>query len=607
MLSPVEEIKARIDIVELVQSYVKLQKAGVNYKANCPFHGERTPSFFVTPSRQIWHCFGCGLGGDIFKFIMQIEGLDFPEALKLLAGRAGVVVKREDPAIRSERNRLYDICEQAADIFEKTFTNSPAVKDYMRTRGVSEETIRVFHIGYAPESWDFLLKNLMHKGFSSEDIEKAGLAIKSSDGSGRHYDRFRSRIMFPITDINSRVIGFGGRAVPLPILPDVASTSPVPFGDSALTERNIGSGIAKYINTPQTLIYDKSRVLYGFDKAKQEVRVQNRVVVVEGYMDCVMSHQAGVVNTVAVSGTALTGQQLTMIKRLCNTIICSFDTDSAGESATKRSLALASQFEFERLVIRIPSGKDPADTVYENPDAWKKAVGEAKPVVEFYIEKIFRTEDPNTAAGKKAIGAVLLPLIAEIGNEVEKAHWINELAKRLGISEHVIIKELQRRRYSANNENTPFLPAQTSAPVRKVRTRRDLLEELYLSLLSNLNMEERLREAENKDIVFLSSDHEQLFRILTTVMSADVSPGGPELDTELLRFKSEIIAQESTTSPEQEFLLCKRELRKAQLKDRLQQLSADIQRIEKTGDRNVVTSLLQDFRTVSETLKSLSA
>ncbi len=599
MLSPVEEIKARVDVVELVQSYVKLQKAGVNYKANCPFHSERTPSFFVTPSRQIWHCFGsCGEGGDIFKFIMKIEALDFPEALKLLAQRSGVIIKREDPAIRSERNRLYDICAVATEIFEKTFSLTPSVKSYMRTRGVSDETIRAFRIGYSPESWDFLLKNLTQKGFSPADIEKAGLAIKSSDGSGRHYDRFRSRIMFPIMDTNSRVIGFGGRILETGSWkPEAGNANP------ASRIQNPESRVeAKYINTPQTLIYDKSRALYGFDKAKQEIRIQNRAVIVEGYMDCVMSHQAGVVNTVAVSGTALTSQQLTALKRLCNTVSCSFDSDLAGESATKRSLALASQFEFERLVIRIPSGKDPADTVRENPVAWQEAVASAKPVIEFYFEKIFRTEDPNTAAGKKAIGAVLLPLIAEVSNEVEKAHWINELAKRLGISEQVIAKELERRKHSGRQDDASFLPAQMPAATPRIRTRRELLEELYLSLLSNLSIEERLREAENKDMVFTSSEHEQLFRTLTVLASTSVSA----MDTELLRFKSEIIAQESTTTPEQEFLLCKRELRKTLLKDRLRQLSADIQRTEKTGDRAIVTSLLHDFRTISETLKSLS-
>lgn len=593
MLSPVEEIKARIDIVELVQSYVKLQKAGVNFKANCPFHSEHTPSFFVTPSRQIWHCFGCGLGGDIFKFIMQIEGMDFPEALKLLAGRANVVLKREDPAIRSERNRLYDICALATEIFEKAFMLTPEVKAYMANRGVSDETIRAFRIGYSPESWDFLLKNLTQRKFSPEDIEKAGLAIKSSDGSGRHYDRFRSRIMFPIMDINSRVIGFGGRIYENP-----------ESGQPSFAKASEGQ--AKYINSPQTLIYDKSRVLYGFDKAKNEIRTQNRAVIVEGYMDCIMSHQAGVVNTVAVSGTALTPQQLTMLKRLCDTISCSFDSDLAGQSATKRSLALASQFEFERLVIRIPSGKDPADTVLENPAAWREAVKDAKPVVEFYFEKIFREQDPATAAGKKAIGTVLLPLLADISNEVEKAHWIAELAKRLDISESVIIKEMQRHTYSDQQDHASFLPAQIPAPAPRVRTRHDLLEELYLRLLSNLSIEERLHETENKDIVFRSPENERLFRTLTEPAMASEAAGMAELDTELLRFKNEIISQQSTTSPEQEFLLCKLELRKAALKERLQRLTVDIQRTEKIGDRTEVTSLLQDFRTISETLKSLS-
>lgn len=586
MLSPVEEIKARIDIVELVQSYVKLQKAGVNFKANCPFHSERTPSFFVTPSRQIWHCFGCGNGGDIFKFIMEIEGLDFPEALKLLAGRANVVLKREDPAIRSERNRLYDICALATEIFERTFSLTPAVKSYMRMRGVSDETIRSFRVGYSPESWDFLLKNLTQRKFSAQDIEKAGLAIKSSDGSGRHYDRFRSRIMFPIMDANSRVIGFSGRIF-------------TAEGGSAFAKATADA--AKYINSPQTLIYDKSRALYGFDKAKQEIRSKNQVVIVEGQMDCVMSHQTGVKNTVAVSGTALTPQQLTMLKRLCNTVICSFDTDSAGESATKRSLALASQLEFDRLVIQIPSGKDPADTVAEDPESWLQAVRDAKPVVEFYIEKMFREHDPKTADGKKAIGAVLLPLLAEIANEVEKAHWIGELAQRLGIPESAVAKELERRKHSDVPGDSFASAPRTPLPGPKIRTRRELLEERYLGLLSTLDENERLREAQNQDMIFTLPDHQQLFQVLTIPASANTPA------TEMLRFKSEIISHGiSAKNPKEEFLLCKLELRKVMLKERLQQLTVDIQRTEKTGDRTIVTSLLQDFRTISETLKSLS-
>ncbi len=211
MHSQIEEIKSRLDIVDLIQSYVRLEKSGVNYRAICPFHSEKTPSFFVSPSRQIWHCFGgCQKGGDHFKFIMEIEGCDFPEALRILAGRAGVELRREDPAIRSERNRLWELSEEAAKIFEKNLSLTPSARNYLKKRGVRDETFKEFRLGFAPQSWDFLFKALSARGFKSQEIEKAGLAIKS-EGGNSWYDRFRSRIMFPITDSNGRVIGFTGR------------------------------------------------------------------------------------------------------------------------------------------------------------------------------------------------------------------------------------------------------------------------------------------------------------------------------------------------------------------------------------------------------------
>src|SRR3989338_921853 len=210
MNSPIEEIKARLNIVDVIQGYIRLQKAGINYKANCPFHSEKTPSFFISPTRQIWHCFGCGKGGDHFKFVMEIEGHDFPEALRLLAQRTGVVLKREDPSIRSERNRLYDVCEAATNIFERSLTLTPSAKAYLKKRELQDQTIQDFRIGFAPQSWDFLLKALSAKGFKKEEVEKTGLAIKSEDNAS-WYDRFRSRIMFPIMDGSGRVVGFSGR------------------------------------------------------------------------------------------------------------------------------------------------------------------------------------------------------------------------------------------------------------------------------------------------------------------------------------------------------------------------------------------------------------
>ncbi|MBI3421147.1 MAG: DNA primase [Candidatus Sungbacteria bacterium] len=582
-----EEIKSRIDIVELVQSYVRLQKAGVNFKGNCPFHSEKTPSFFVTPSRQIWHCFGCGLGGDIFKFVMQIEGHDFPEALRLLAQRAGVVLKREDPAIRSERNRLYDICEEAARIFEQNLAVTPEVSTYLRYRGVTPETIRAFRIGFAPASWNFLLTALAAKRFRPADAEKAGLAIRSPE-SGSWHDRFRSRIMFPITDAGGHVIGFGGRIF--------TSDSRVQSPESRVE--------AKYINTPQTLIYDKSRALYGFDKAKQAIRIQNKAVIVEGYMDCVMSHQAGIANTVAVSGTALTPQQMTMLKRLCETIVSSFDTDAAGESATRRSLALAAQFEFERLVIAIPSGKDPADTVLESPKAWRSAVEQAKPVVEFYFEKAFREHDVKTGAGKKAVAALLLPFVQEVPNEIEKAHWVGELAEGLGVPAASIQKELARR-ISLPGTADETQRNVADGPLVRVQSRRELLEERFLSLFAAASRETRLHHTQNHHMVFVSPVHEELFNGLLQEEGESAALSlHPVLAT--LQLKNELLAGELKHTPEEELAICRRELEKECIREELIRLGQEIQREEREKEGDHVAVLLQQFQTLSQTLRSLT-
>lgn len=591
MNSPVEEIKSRLDLAELIQSYVRLHKAGINYKANCPFHGEKTPSFFVSPTRQIWHCFGCGRGGDAFKFVMEIEGHDFPEALRMLAARTGVVLKREDPAIRSERNRLYDLCEEAAKIFERNLALTPAVRSYLVKRGLKEETIREFRIGFAPHSWDFLLKALFARGFKKEEVERAGLAIKSEDKSS-WYDRFRSRIIFPIDDASGRVVGFSGR-----IFREESRSNP---SSRARDEGNPeAKDEAKYVNTPNTLIYDKSRVLYGFDRAKQEIRQKNQVVVVEGQMDLVMSHQAGVKNTIAVSGTALTPQQLKTVKRLCETLVSSFDTDAAGESATKRSLALASQFEFECKVAVIPSGKDPADAVRENPEAWIRAVVEAKPVVEFYFTKALQEKDAKTATGKKEIAALVLPWIRELGNEIERVHWIKMLAEKLAVGEEAVWKELSKV------ESPAGVSAKEEEGIAHAPKRRDLLEERLLALLPLVGEERKNQSLQNHYLTFTSSLHQELFGILSG--EGKMLAASPELlkQLEIFRFKGEVLAQ-MVSDPVQEFLLCKRELEKECVKERLLVLGEEIGKKEKEGNQTAVTTLLQDFRLLSERLKEFS-
>lgn len=581
MNSPLEEIKSRLDVVELIQSYIRLQKAGINYKANCPFHGEKTPSFFVSPSRQIWHCFGCGKGGDVFKFIMEIEGHDFPEAMRLLADRAGVLLKREDPVIRSERNRLYDICEETTRVFEKSFLLTPAARTYMKNRGVSEITLKEFRVGFAPQSWDYLLKVLSSKGFKPTEIEKAGLAIKSENGSS-WYDRFRSRIMFPITDISGRTAGFSGRIF---------------LGESDTKNQQSEKTEAKYVNTPNTLIYDKSHLLYGFDKAKKDIQAQNKVVVVEGQMDCLMSHQAGVRNTIAVSGTALTPQQLKVIRRLCDTMVSSFDTDAAGESATRRSLALASEFGFERRIAVIPSGKDPADAVKQNPDEWLRAIKEAKPVVEFYFDKAFREYSPRTSQGKKDISASLLPWIAELSNEIEKEHWVRELSKRLETSEEAIKKELRK----VDNKTSRSETSPENVELRSL-SRRELLEERLLALLSVVNNMETPSFKEHH-LVFTSEARESLFSFF--LGEKTVIPPELQKQAEVYRFKGEVLAS-TIQNTAHELVLCRKELEKECIKESLQKLSKEIGEKEHAQDTDTLNSLLKSFNTLSVKLRDSS-
>jgi DNA primase len=410
MSSSVEQIKARLNIVEVVQSYVKLQKAGVNFKANCPFHSEKTPSFFVSPSRDSWHCFGCNRGGDIFSFVMEIEGLEFSEALKILASRAGVELKPIDPKYKTEQTRLLQLMEEAKKFYESELKKNKEVIDYLKERGLKGETAKRFSIGFAPEGWRNLHDFLKNKNYSDSEIEKSGMAIKSDKG---HYDRFRSRIMFPLYNSSGQIVGFSGRI----------------FGKEDETTGG------KYINTPQTILYDKSRILYGFDRAKNEIRKKDSCILVEGQMDVLMSHQAGIINTVAVSGTALTNDHLRIIKRLTNNIIMAFDKDEAGREAAGRGIDLALADGFEVKVAVVPLGKDPAEAIKEDLEKWGKAVLEAKNIIEFFLD---------TLKNRKEIEKSVLPYIAILPSEMEKAHWVAETAKRLGINEGAVWEELRR-------------------------------------------------------------------------------------------------------------------------------------------------------------------
>ncbi len=437
-MTDLEQIKERVDIVELIQGYVRLQKAGMNYKALCPFHNEKTPSFMVSPSRQIWHCFGCSLGGDVFKFLMQIEGLEFKEALQILAKRTGIELKHFNKESQSEKTKLYEISELAAKFFEKQLWESENGKkalEYLKSRGLKNETVKEWRLGWAPNTWNSLKSFLKEAGFEEKGIYAAGLSVKKDSGdstaipqraasgsveSSTSYDRFRGRIMFPIADINSQVVGFTGR-----IFEEVTG--------------EIEAG--KYVNTPQTEIYDKSRIIYGLDKAKMEIRKKDKAIVVEGNMDVLMSHQAGVKNVVASSGTALTVQHLKVLKRYTQNLDLCFDQDLAGETAAKRGINLALADGLNVGVVSVTS-KDPADLVKESPQKWVEASVKSQPIVQFYIAKAFDREDLKTAVGKKNIARDVLPIIKLIENKVEQAHWLDELSGRLKIEQKILVQAM---------------------------------------------------------------------------------------------------------------------------------------------------------------------
>jgi DNA primase len=415
--SPIAEIKSKLDIVDILSEYITLKPSGTHsLKALCPFHNEKSPSLMVSRDKQIWHCFGCHKGGDIFTFIQEQEGLSFPEVLRQLAQKAGVKLTAQNPVKANEKTKLLNINELTASYFHQYLLKKPeaqSIRNYLETRKISSQSIEQFKIGYSPNSWDELHNFLLKRGFTATEILNAGITTKNS--AGKYFDRFRGRLMFPIFDHNNSIIGFGGR-----ILDDTNKKE------------------AKYINSPQTLVYDKSYVLYGLNFAKNEIKKNNLAVVVEGYLDVISSHQAGVTNVVASSGTALTAQQVALLGRYSKKIALSFDADQAGQDATKRGIEIALQAGYDIKIIKIPNGKDPDECIKNNPTDWKTAIAEAQEFMKYYFEQTISKLNLNEPKGKKEASDILLPIINKISDVVEKAFWLKKLASLLDIEESVL-------------------------------------------------------------------------------------------------------------------------------------------------------------------------
>jgi DNA primase len=442
MDTPVQQIKDKINIVDIVGQYVTLKRAGRTFMARCPFHSEKTPSFHVSPERGTYKCFGCGEGGDIFTFVEKMEGVDFPTALKQLAERAGVALEQKftpNPGHKERDERLREACEEATRFFESVLAARADVREYLRSRGLREETIAAWRLGFAPANWSDASAHLVGAGYSKDDIVGAGLASRSDKRPGEIYDRFRGRIMFPIFDSAGRVVAFSGR-----------------YFEAVPGSKEEGEP-AKYVNSPETDLFKKSKILYGFDRAKNAIRKADCILLVEGQFDVVLSHQSGLPFTVAISGTALTPEHLSLLSRLSKRLVLALDADAAGVRAGLRSAHMALAAGFDVKVPAFPEGKDPADLARENPELLKAAIRTSRTAVEFFLDVVWPTaRDERTY--KKIVEASVLPLIAAIGSKIEQEHFIRVVAQRLGVSEAAVASEVAKRPRMSEGVSSEAMP-----------------------------------------------------------------------------------------------------------------------------------------------------
>jgi len=462
MSDQVQQIKERLDIVEVVGQYVKLTKSGKNYKGLSPFKKEKTPSFYVSPDKGMYYDFSTSQGGDIFSFVQTMEGIDFKGALTMLADRAGVTLVKESRESKDARDRLYAALEAACAYYETKLSEHKDALQYLTDRGLNPLTIRRFRIGFAPDGWQHVRDHLEQQGYKVHELEQAGLVKKGERGS--HYDRFRSRIMFPIMDPAGRVIAFSGRI----------------FGDAANDAAN-----AKYLNSPETHMFDKGRVLYGYHLAKQDIRTSDCSVLVEGQMDIVLSHQAGYTNTVAVSGTGLTQEHLTLLERLSKRLVLAFDADSAGVASAGRAATLALARNMDVKVVRVPHGKDPADCIKESPAEWKDAVKHAQHIVDYMFDIVLKEHKENGHDERALVLAVrdrVLPYVARINSGTDRGYFVRSVAQRLGLGEDAVRADVQvavregERDTAAATHAQQRNDQQDATPPPRVRTRREQVE-----------------------------------------------------------------------------------------------------------------------------------
>ncbi len=589
MSSSVEKIKEKLSIVDVISSYLKLDKAGANFKAICPFHNEKSPSFFVSPSRNSYYCFGCGQKGDIFTFVEQFEGLDFKGALASLALRAGVDLepyrKDADTKERSEKERLFELMELAARFYVAEFEKNAEAQEYVKSRGLTDASKKDFRIGFAPKDWRTLTSAMRAAGFSDEEIVKAGLAKHPDENpSGEIYDRFRDRVMFPIADTGGRIIAFSGRML-----------------------HDDGSGVqGKYINSPETPIFKKGSTLYGLDKAKFEIRKRDQAILVEGQMDLVLSHQAGFTNTVASSGTALGDTLLAdaergllsglgAVRALTNNLVVAYDGDKAGTRAAGRVESIGLSLGMNVKVAKLPKGLDPADTIREKGSAdWKKIIDGAEHIVLFYLS-VLDDHELSEHTRMRAVRDKILPYVAVMPSAVERAHFIRQIHLRTGIAEEAITEDVAR--LMATNVKAPSIKTESVVP-EKIAQRSTRIEDRLLGIIFS-------QEEKSETGIDVSAAKRQLEDVIGSERFNTLYTMPPEKKNERI-FEIELLYddQAKLASEMAELLL---NLEEETLGASLQNILSQMSGFERESDADQVQLLLMQSQLITRRLNEIKS
>lgn len=586
MADQIEEVKQKTDIVSLIGSYIEIKKAGRNYKALCPFHSEKTPSFMISPELQIYKCFGCSVSGDCFAFLKEYEGMEFGEALKFLADRAGVKLQRLERSDTSEKEKLIEINNLTSRFYQYLLFNSSVGKvalDYLlKERGLKPTTIKEFGLGFSPDSPIGLKKFLIDKKkFDPRDIERAGIGYPKG---GYFIDRLRGRVIFPLLDHRGNTVGFAGRVLPGPKEKETA----------------------KYVNTPETPVYHKGGLLYALNLTKKDIKRKNVVIVVEGELDAISSWQAGIQNVVAIKGSAITEDQVRLISRFCKKAILCLDSDIAGDAAARRGVITAQDQGLEVKVARLKDFKDPDDAARKNPAGYKKSLIDAVGIWDFLIDSVFERFDSKSGEGKAKISREVVPVLSLISDKIVQDHYVNLVSKRLEVSSEAVLEQISKQ---AGKKEAGGIEEK---PDFERKERRELLEERILSLGFRYDPEILVKKSVS-DLVKTPLSKRILDEYLSNSSKSakfNVSEFGMTLPKELFDgFAWMVLSEESEINNLDEVPIemgaVLHELRTLSLKEKLIKLSGQIRELEERGEKEKLAELKEEFKSLTEKLHSL--